>query len=244
MAEVTRRAFARFRGNRRQLEKRVRALEKELEQVRAAGGAESNADAQAREILRTNNRWREQILEIVRGMSPYMAVDIRGALFFFDTADAKTGRKLFVKGGLPPDQDVLRRAVRSLDDAGKPVTRDVFIDVGAHIGTTTVFALRHLHFREAVAIEPSLANMMLLRLNVVANGLEGAVRYVHGAVSNETSTAALEPGVSSMLHSLVTRRVVRRAAAADSDDHPRRARRRRSLRSGSCGCPLDGHRGP
>jgi FkbM family methyltransferase len=54
-----------------------------------------------------------------------------------------------------------------------------------------------------VAIEPALENMLLLRLSVLANGLDGVVRTVQSAVSNEIGVAGLDvAGIGSEYHRL------------------------------------------
>jgi FkbM family methyltransferase len=141
-----------------------------------------------------DRRWRRHLLEGVRGVVPYMAVNVDGTLYFFATSDPKSGQTLFVETSVRRDQAQLRLALHALDDIGASAVRDVFLDVGAHIGTTTLFAVRHLDFAEAVAVEPSVDNMLLLRLNVLANGLEGVVQTVRAAASNQNGLLDLDVG--------------------------------------------------
>lgn len=186
----------------RGLMNRIESLERELERLQGRPLSDET-DRAVRELERTDRRWREHLLAGVRGLAPYMAVNLGGTLYFFETSDAKSSRTLFVEQNVRRDQVHLRRALEALDSAGAGTERDLFVDVGAHIGTTTLYAVRHLGFANAVAIEPSLANMRLLRLNVVANGLEPVVRTVHSAVAGEAGVAALDVGgVGSEYHHL------------------------------------------
>jgi FkbM family methyltransferase len=177
-----------------ELAERLEALEQELRRLNTKVRAPDMLDGAIRELAKTDRRWREHLLQGVRGLAPYMAVNIQGTLYFFDTSDAKSARTLFVENTIRRDQTHLRRALAVLEEAGVEAMRDVFVDVGAHIGTTTLYAVRHLGFAEAVAIEPELENMRLLRLSVLANGLENVVHTVHAAASNENGVSGLDVG--------------------------------------------------
>ena len=48
-----------------------------------------------------------------------------------------------------------------------------FIDVGANLGTHTLYALREAGFERALAIEPDPRNLPLLRANLALNGVDG-----------------------------------------------------------------------
>ena len=48
-----------------------------------------------------------------------------------------------------------------------------FIDVGANLGTHTLYALQEAGFERALAIEPDPRNLPLLRANLALNGVEG-----------------------------------------------------------------------
>lgn len=66
-----------------------------------------------------------------------------------------------------------------------------FVDVGANIGTQTVYAMRSGRFCGAVAIEPEPHNLDLLRRNIAVNGLTEKVHIVAAAASNSNATATL-----------------------------------------------------
>jgi len=58
-----------------------------------------------------------------------------------------------------------------------------FIDVGANLGTHTLYALQEAGFERALAIEPDPRNLPLLRANLALNGVEGRARFSRFAVA-------------------------------------------------------------
>jgi FkbM family methyltransferase len=66
-----------------------------------------------------------------------------------------------------------------------------FVDVGANIGTQTVYAMRSGRFCGAIAIEPEPHNLDLLRRNIAINGLSDTVHIVAAAASDRNATATL-----------------------------------------------------
>ena len=67
----------------------------------------------------------------------------------------------------------------------------MFVDVGANIGTHTVYALRTGRFGRAVAFEPEPKNARLLRMNIEANGLADAVTVIAKAAGEREGSATL-----------------------------------------------------
>jgi FkbM family methyltransferase len=202
-----------IRRNSSKIDQRVLGVEQALGEVgQALGELASRVDSLKtkrvndvpRDLTRVDRRWREHLLQGVKGLAPFVGVEIQGTVYFFSTADPKSGQTLFIEQGLRRDQAHLRRAIDALEVAGRPVEMSLFVDVGAHIGTTTLYAIRNLGFDRAIAIEPGADNVRLLRMSLIANGLEGVVHLVHAAVSNETGTASLNvSGVGSEYHHLV-----------------------------------------
>lgn len=58
----------------------------------------------------------------------------------------------------------------------------VFVDIGANVGTHTVYAMRESGLQSAVAVEPSVANARFLRMNLALNGVAEKVRVIEAAV--------------------------------------------------------------
>lgn len=65
------------------------------------------------------------------------------------------------------------------------------IDVGANIGTQSIYAMLSGRFKGVVAIEPEPHNASLLRRNVALNGYEGRVLVVEAAASAGSGFAEL-----------------------------------------------------
>jgi FkbM family methyltransferase len=66
----------------------------------------------------------------------------------------------------------------------------IFFDIGANIGTHSIFALQNGYTR-AVCVEPDKTNFMLLRVNQIFNGLEDRCVNINAAVSSEISHVEL-----------------------------------------------------
>jgi FkbM family methyltransferase len=67
----------------------------------------------------------------------------------------------------------------------------VFVDVGANVGTTTLYAARTGAFTKIVSVEPSPDNLHVLNLNVLANGLADVVHVAAAACGGEPGTVEL-----------------------------------------------------
>ena len=109
--------------------------------------------------------------------------------FFVDPSDRVVGAWLMWHGGwqrreIDTAVDLLRAAGRLHDDA-------VFIDVGAHIGTHTIYALRSGRFTRAIAFEPEPRNARLLAMNLEVNGLSQAAIVVRKAAGATAGNALL-----------------------------------------------------
>jgi FkbM family methyltransferase len=122
-------------------------------------------------------------------MTPIVATEHQGAVFLLPT-DAD--EKFFVNRNRK-DLRLLGRAVTTLRAAGR-LSGDTFVDVGAHIGTTTVSALAHHEFAGGVAVEPASDNVRLLRANLALNGLSERVTVVPVGVADAPGSAYFLPG--------------------------------------------------
>ena len=84
--------------------------------------------------------------------------------FFVDPSDRVVGAWLMWHGGWQRRE--IDSAVEILSRAGRLPADAVFVDIGAHIGTHTVYALRTGRFERAVAFEPEPRNAALLAKNL------------------------------------------------------------------------------
>jgi FkbM family methyltransferase len=72
-----------------------------------------------------------------------------------------------------------------------PKRGGVFVDVGANIGTQTVYALKFGGFERAVCFEPHPKTAWLLRVNLAINGLTDRVTIIEAASGARQGTASL-----------------------------------------------------
>jgi FkbM family methyltransferase len=82
-------------------------------------------------------------------------------------------------------------AIETLEARSEFQSGGWFVDVGANIGTQTIYALLSGRFCGAISIEPDPANRALLQRNIALNGLESKVRVVAVAASCESGQAML-----------------------------------------------------
>ena len=91
----------------------------------------------------------------------------------------------------------LARAHDRLPDGG------VFVDVGANIGTMTLYALLSGTFDRAVAVEPDPGNLDILRRNLEVNGLTEKVTVIAAAASSAPGQMTLHRDAKNLgAHSL------------------------------------------
>ena len=109
--------------------------------------------------------------------------------FFVDPSDRVVGAWLMWHGGWQRRE--IDAAVEVLLAAGRLQPGAAFIDIGAHIGTHTIYALRTGRFERAVAFEPEPRNARLLAMNLDVNGVSERVVVVRKAAGAAAGTATL-----------------------------------------------------
>jgi FkbM family methyltransferase len=124
-------------------------------------------------------------------MTPYVAAENRGDVFLMPTW--ATGG-FFVRNTRKAEFVCLERACAILRDANRLGDSEVFVDVGAHIGTSVIPALTRHGFARAIAIEPDPGNVRVLRANLALNGLHEQVAVVPAALSNSPGQLWFVPG--------------------------------------------------
>jgi FkbM family methyltransferase len=160
--------------------------------IAAAGEARALRPAGAQRRSRTKRAARMAFLAEARALTAYVAVTVGPELFLTAPGDFGPGREIFVKRK-SKDMVVLSRTVAALADLGLRLPHEpLFVDVGANIGTSTVFALRRHAFARGVALEPSPETFRTLRLNLVANDLESRVAAMEFAVSDREGEVAFD----------------------------------------------------
>ncbi len=116
-------------------------------------------------------------------------VDFEDHRFLVDPRDTGVGFTLMT--GQPWQRAELGAALNALRAAGRLAEGGAFLDVGANIGTQTVYALLSGAFARAVALEPEPANFAMLRENVVLNGMTTQATLINAAASAQAGQVLL-----------------------------------------------------
>lgn len=144
-------------------------------------------------LLAANKRLRERVLRglLHAHLAPGVLcrVPFGDHALYVDPRDDKVGLKLL--SGLPWQRRELETALHRLRQAGRLRPDGVFIDVGANIGSQTIYALLSGAFARAIAIEPDPHNFGILQRNLALNGLEDRVLAVQAAASASSGTLQL-----------------------------------------------------
>ena len=136
-------------------------------------------------LSRWGGQWRARFFDLAAHFTPAVAVDQDGLRVWLSTRDKMPGRLIFARG--VPERATLARACELIADR-----RATFVDVGAHIGTTTLAALRWHGFSRAVCFEPDPANLAWLGQNIMTNRLSDRVQIVPSAVSDGPAKVSFE----------------------------------------------------
>jgi FkbM family methyltransferase len=140
-------------------------------------------------VLVGHRSFRETVLNALAARGHLVYCRTADATFFVDPSDRVVANELMWRGDWQREE--LEFAVRALADAGRLPAGAVFVDVGANIGTQTVYAMKTGRFARAIAIEPEPRNAELLAMNLKANDLADAVTLVEAAAGDRAGSATL-----------------------------------------------------
>jgi FkbM family methyltransferase len=132
---------------------------------------------------------REVVTSALAARGHLVLCELGDVRFFVDPSDRVVGAWLMWHGGWQRRE--IDSAVDLLRAAGRLNSEAVFVDVGAHIGTHTIYALRTGRFARAIAFEPEPRNARLLAMNLEANDLSEAVVVVRKAAGAAAGSAVL-----------------------------------------------------
>src|SRR5207247_2069187 len=132
---------------------------------------------------------RDVVMNALAARGHLVLCELGDVRFFVDPSDRVVGAWLMWHGGWQRRE--IDRAVEVLSAARRLPPHAVFVDVGAHIGTHTIYALRTGRFARAVAFEPAPRNAALLARNLHANGLSQAAVVVPKAAGAAPGAAVL-----------------------------------------------------
>lgn len=130
---------------------------------------------------------RDLLIKAIGPRTRFMTVDCGDHLMTFSPGDY-LGRSVFVKNHF--DRDHVDRLMRRLAEAGIRVDGTVLLEIGANIGTHTVYFGLTGAFSRLVAVEPDPRNFELLEKNVMQNGFGDRVSRQACAASDAKGTIA------------------------------------------------------
>jgi FkbM family methyltransferase len=132
---------------------------------------------------------RDTVMQALAARGQLVFCELGDVRFFVDPSDRVVGAWLMWHGEWQRRE--IDAAVAVLAAANRLPADAVFVDVGAHIGTHTVYALRSGRFARAVAFEPAPRNARLLAMNLETNGLAPIATIVPKAAGDKPGTAVL-----------------------------------------------------
>jgi FkbM family methyltransferase len=151
---------------------------------------------------------RDTVMHALAARGHLVLCQLGDVRFFVDPSDRVVGAWLMWHGGYQRRE--IDQAVTVLVAERRLAPDAVFVDVGANIGTHTVYALKSGRFARAVAFEPEPRNAALLAMNIEANALSNAVTII--------AKAAGEAGGSAVLHLHPRNKGAHAIGAPPSDD--------------------------
>jgi FkbM family methyltransferase len=132
---------------------------------------------------------RDTVMNALAARGHLVFCDLGDVKFFVDPGDRVVGAWLMWHGGWQRQE--IDRAVSVLSAAGRLAPDAVLVDVGANIGTHTIYAMRTGKFARAIAFEPEPHNARLLAMNLEANRLSAASLVVQKAAGAQPGSAVL-----------------------------------------------------
>ena len=146
-----------------------------------------------KKIIRFKNNLKNNALKKTIRSAVYHTAQKNGILFS-NNNDVKyllaswdwVSQKLFIDGSF--DFRVLLKAKKLL---GKKNSKSTLINIGAHIGSTCIPAIKKNYFKNLIAFEPSKKNFRLLKANIFLNEIDDRVQVYNLALSNKKANLHL-----------------------------------------------------
>lgn len=135
---------------------------------------------------------RGYLFDVLRRVTPSVAVDTDGLRLYLSTADRIVSRRIFASGLW--ERLAFERVMQELADRGLDAGLEgrLFLDIGANIGTASCHAVSAYGAALSLAFEPAPENLRSLRQNIIANELEDRVRVHACALSDQDGSVAFE----------------------------------------------------
>ena len=131
--------------------------------------------------------WRLHRFDALSG--PYALGSHQNESYVVSASDRMIGRKLYSRGTF--DLQKLLHTFEILRAESPGVTIDGLFDVGAHVGSICIPALKRGMVKRAMAFEPDPGNFRLLRINSLLNGVEDRLDCHEVALGEADGTAML-----------------------------------------------------
>ena len=128
---------------------------------------------------------RDLLIKAIGKRTRFMTVDCGDHLMTFSPEDY-LGRSVFVKNHF--DRDHVGRLMDKLAASGISVEGKTLLEIGANIGTHTIYFALTGVFGRIVAVEPDPRNLELLEENVIQNGFGDLVTRMPMAVTDHEGT--------------------------------------------------------
>ena len=94
--------------------------------------------------------------------------------------------KLFIDKSF--DYSILTKAIKFL---GKKHSKSTLVNIGAHIGSTCIPAIKENKFKNSIAFEPTKKTFKLLQSNIFLNEVDDKIRAYNLAISNKKANLYL-----------------------------------------------------
>ena len=132
---------------------------------------------------------RDTVMRALAARGHLILCDLGDHRLFVDPSDRAIGDAVIWRGAYQRGE--FDRVLAVLLAAGRLPPKSVFLELGANIGTHTVYAIRSDHFARAVVFEPEPHNARLLAMNVDINGLADRVLVVEKAAGAAAGRAVM-----------------------------------------------------
>ena len=146
-----------------------------------------------KKVLRFKNNSKNNTLKKTIQSAIYYTTD-KNKILFTNNNDIKylmssrdwISLNLFIDEGF--DYKILTKAIKLL---GKKNSKLTLINIGAHIGSTCIPAIKKNNFKNLIAFEPTRKNFRLLKANIFLNEIDDRAQVYNFAISNKKTNLYL-----------------------------------------------------
>jgi FkbM family methyltransferase len=132
---------------------------------------------------------RDTVMRALAARGHLILCDTGCGRLFVDPSDRAIGAAVIWRGAYQRDE--FDRVLALLISAGRLSPKGVFLELGANIGTHTIYAMQSGHFTRAVVFEPEPRNARLLAMNLEINAFTNRVVVIEKAAGAATGRARM-----------------------------------------------------